>query len=146
MTQQNAMHFTSLLAVVQCIVMSMFLGVPLCVYVCLSTNIPQKQHGQSSQKTAQKYCLYWSHLLKSPLNGFVPNLAQLKGSSTVIICVNFLGDQLIMGFDSVWVEFCHFTLTNPVAINTMLAQPSSTWWRRKLLYFKTIPRRNPDTL
>ena len=46
------------------------------------------------------------------------------GVGDIITCEKFFGDRL-RDVDSVGVEYCHFPLTKPVAVNTRLALPRS---------------------
>ena len=124
----SAMHLTLPSAAVQCIV-NCDEQVSRCVslYVCLSVRLHiSKTTRPNFTKTAQKYGLYLSHLLKSPLERICTKFGEIEGVVNGNIRVNFLGDRLIRGVDYVRVEFCHFTLTNPVAVSTMLTLPFST--------------------
>jgi len=54
-------------------------------------------------------------------------------------CDKFFGHRL-WAVDSAGLRFCHFPLTNPIAVNTRLTLPCRPWYNRREAHFMYVER------
>jgi len=71
---------------------------------------------------------YFTHSPKSPRGRICTKFGTAVGVAGVITSNKFFGDRS-RGVDSVGVKNCPLPLTKPVAVNTGLALPRSSWYR-----------------